>query len=44
MLWSVRIDGQRADTRFVLRLTDTGDWPLEDGRPAVLDAASGGAA
>jgi Xaa-Pro dipeptidase len=26
------------------RLTDTGDWPLEDGRPAILDLVSGEAA
>jgi hypothetical protein len=26
------------------RLTDTADWPLEDGRPAVLDVVSGEAA
>jgi hypothetical protein len=26
------------------RLTDSGDWPLEDGRPAILDVESGEAA
>lgn len=26
------------------RLTDTGEWPLEDGRPAILDLVSGEAA
>jgi antitoxin VapB len=33
----VEVDGLR-------RVTDSGDWPLEDGRPAVLDVAGGGAA
>jgi hypothetical protein len=26
------------------RLTDSGEWPLEDGRPAILDIETGEAA
>jgi Xaa-Pro dipeptidase len=42
--------GGKAEDTYLLepdglrRLTDTGDWPLEDGRPATLDIASGEAA
>jgi Xaa-Pro dipeptidase len=46
---SVAGGGKCEDTYLVeehglRRLTDTGDWPLEDGRPAVLDVVSGLAA
>jgi len=46
---SVAGGGKCEDTYLVreeglVRLTDTGDWPLEDGRPAVLDIVSGEAA
>ena len=42
--------GGKAEDTYVLepdglrRLTDTGAWPLEDGRPAALDVESGAAA
>jgi Xaa-Pro dipeptidase len=41
--------GKAEDTYLVeleelRRLTDTGSWPLEDGRPAVLDVSTGEAA
>jgi antitoxin VapB len=43
---SVAGGGKCEDTYLVepdglRRLTDTRDWPLEDGRPAVLDVATG---
>ncbi len=46
---SVAGGGKAEDTYLVgehdlRRLTETGDWPLEDGRPAVLDIDSGEAA
>ena len=46
---SVAGGGKCEDTYLVeedslRRLTDTADWPLEEGRPAVLDLVSGGAA
>jgi Xaa-Pro dipeptidase len=47
---SVAGGGKCEDTYLVLedglrRLTDTGGWPLEeDGRPAILDVSTGGAA
>ncbi|MFN2629921.1 MAG: M24 family metallopeptidase [Gaiellaceae bacterium] len=46
---SVAGGGKSEDTYLVeaaglRRLTDTGAWPLEHGRPAVLDVVSGGAA
>ena len=46
---SVAGGGKCEDTYLVLddgleRLTDSGAWPLEDARPAVLDVASGEAA
>jgi Xaa-Pro aminopeptidase len=46
---SVAGGGKAEDTYLVsddgvLRLTDTGAWPLEDGRPAVLDVTTGAAA
>ena len=46
---SVAGGGKCEDTYLVepaglRRLTDTGAWPLEDGRPAVLDIATGAAA
>jgi len=46
---SVGGGGKCEDTYLVLddglrRLTDTGDWPLDGDRPAVLDIASGGSA
>ena len=46
---SVAGGGKAEDTYLVeadglRRLTDTGAWPLEDGRPAVLDIVTGEAA
>jgi Xaa-Pro aminopeptidase len=46
---SVRGGGKSEDTYLVedgglRRLTDSGDWPLSDGRPAVLDVTTGTAA
>jgi len=46
---SVAGGGKAEDTYLVepsglRRLTDTGNWPLRDGRPAVLDVSSGEAA
>ena len=46
---SIAGGGKCEDTYLVqpnglLRLTDTGAWPLEDGRPAVLDIVGGEAA
>ena len=34
-------DTYLVETHDLRRLTDTGAWPLEDGRPAVLDITSG---
>jgi hypothetical protein len=42
--------GGKAEDTYLLdddglrRLTETGTWPLEDGRPAVLDIVTGAAA
>jgi Xaa-Pro dipeptidase len=46
---SVAGGGKAEDTYLVRdqglqRLTETGEWPLQDGRPAVLDINTGGAA
>jgi Xaa-Pro dipeptidase len=37
-------DTYLVEERELRRLTDSGDWPLEDGRPAILDIESGEAA
>lgn len=37
-------DTYLVETNGLRRITDTGDWPLEDDRPAVLDIRGGGPA